>query len=41
MSTSNIIKEIVEEAFDLKYVAYIDPTEGVQVMQEILEFNYE
>ncbi|MGL4761696.1 MAG: aldehyde dehydrogenase [Sarcina sp.] len=41
MATSNIIKEIVEEAFDLKYVAYIDPTEGVQVMQEILEFNYD
>lgn len=41
MATSNIIKEIVEEAFDLKYVAYIDPIKGIEVMQEILAFKYD
>ncbi|MGL4453964.1 MAG: aldehyde dehydrogenase [Sarcina sp.] len=41
MATSHIIKEIVEEAFDLKYVSYIDPTEGVAVMKEILAFPYD
>lgn len=41
MATSTIIKEIIEEAFDMKYVAYIDPTDGVKVMQEILDFDYD
>lgn len=41
MATSNMIKEIVEEAFDLRYVAYIDPTEGRSVMEEILTFDYD
>lgn len=41
VATSNIIKEIIEEAFDFKYVAYIDPTEGRAVMEEILLFDYD
>ncbi|MGL4990610.1 MAG: aldehyde dehydrogenase [Sarcina sp.] len=41
METSNIIKEIIEEAFDIRYVAYIDPTEGRTVMEEILKFEYD
>ena len=41
MATSNIIKDIIDEAFDMKYIAYIDPTDGIKVMQEILDFDYD
>ena len=41
MATSNIIKDIIDEAFDMKYVAYIDPTDGIKVMQEILDYDYD
>ncbi|WP_297523070.1 aldehyde dehydrogenase [uncultured Clostridium sp.] len=41
IATSEIIKDIIEEAFDLKYVAYIDPRNGREVMKEILAFNYD
>ncbi|MGL4739569.1 MAG: aldehyde dehydrogenase [Sarcina sp.] len=41
MATSNIIREIIEEAFDEKYIAYINPEGGKAVMEEILSFKYD
>ena len=41
METSNIIKEIIDETFEEKYIAYVDPTGGAEVMKEILTFKYD
>ncbi|MGL5614916.1 MAG: aldehyde dehydrogenase [Sarcina sp.] len=41
MATSNIIKKIIEEAFDTEYVAYIDPTRGKEVVEELLNMRFD
>lgn len=42
MKTANVIKEILEEAFEEKYVLWVDPTGGKFVVEELLseKFDY-
>lgn len=41
MATSNIIKKVLEQTFDEEYVAYIDPTRGKEVVEELLEMRFD
>lgn len=41
MATSNIIKKVLEETFDEEYVAYIDPTGGKEVVEELLKMRFD
>ncbi|WP_055071603.1 aldehyde dehydrogenase [Clostridium massiliamazoniense] len=41
MATSNIIKKVLEETFDEEYVAYIDPTRGKEVVEELLKMRFD
>lgn len=41
MNTSNIIKEIIEEAFDEEYIAYINPEKGREVVEQLLSFKFD
>ncbi|MFR5265621.1 aldehyde dehydrogenase [Clostridium sp.] len=41
MATSNIIKKVLEQTFGEEYVAYIDPTRGKEVVEELLEMRFD
>lgn len=41
METANIIKKVLKEAFSEEYVAYVDPTDGKEVVEELLKMRFD